>query len=171
LKESFYNLHDLLRVDLEKHFFPKNGGTRSIQENSYFIKTEIRLSLAIRYFAGACPYNLMLTHGVCYTSVFNSVWGAVDVINKKPELKIMFPDKQEQLKIAEGFESMSGAGFDTVIGAIDGILIWIIKPNKSECEEAKCGSKSFFCRRKDKFGLNMRAICGNHLQFTWINIC
>jgi hypothetical protein len=113
----------------------------------------------------------MLTHGVCYTSVFNSVWGVVDVINKKPELKITFPDKQEQLKIAEGFESMSGAGFDRVIGAIDGILIWIIKPNKSECEKVKCGLKSFFCGRKDKFGLNMQAICDNHLYFTWINIC
>jgi hypothetical protein len=105
----------------------------------------------------------MLSHGVCYTSVFASVWGVVDVINKNPQLKIRFPTKQEQLKIAKGFEKMSGAGFDRVIGAIDGILIWIVKPNKTECEKAKCGSKSFFCGRKDKFGLNMQAICDNHL--------
>ncbi len=170
-KEAFYNLHDLIQPELKNHFFPKNGGTRSVEENSYLINTEIRLSIAIRYFAGACPYDLMLTHGVCYASVFNSVWGVVDVINKKPELKITFPNKQEQLKIAQGFEAMSGAGFDRVIGAIDGILIWIIKPNKNECDNAKCGSKSFFCGRKDKFGLNMQAICDNHLRFTWINIC
>jgi hypothetical protein len=29
---------------------------------------------------------------------------------------------------------MSGARFDRVIGVIDGILIWIIKSNKTECE-------------------------------------
>jgi hypothetical protein len=106
----------------------------------------------------------MLTHSVSYVSVFKSVWGAVDVINKKPKLKIIFPTKEEQLKFAKkGFGSMLGASFDRVIGAIDGILIWIIKPNKNECEKAKCGSKSFFCRRKDKFGLNMQAICNDHL--------
>jgi hypothetical protein len=169
-KESFYNLHNLLEEELKNHFFPKNGGTRSVDDNPYFIKTEIRLSIAIRFFAGACPYDLMLTHGVCYTSVFTSVWGVVDVINKNPQLKIRFPNKQEQLKIAKGFEEMSGAGFDRVIGAIDGILIWIVKPCKTECEKAKCGSKSFFCGRKDKFGLNMQAICDNHLRFTWIDI-
>jgi hypothetical protein len=70
----------------------------------------------------------MLTHGVCYSSVFSSVWGVVDVINKNPALKIKFPSKQEQLKIAKGYEKISNAGFDRVIGAIDGILIWIIKP-------------------------------------------
>jgi hypothetical protein len=113
----------------------------------------------------------MLTHGVSYASLFNSVWGVVDVIKKNPVLKIQFPTKQEQLKIAKGFERMSGAGFDRVIGAIDGILIWIIKPNKTECEKAKCGSKSFFCGRKDKSGLNMQAICDNHLRFKWIDIC
>jgi hypothetical protein len=66
---------------------------------------------------------------------------------------------------------MSGAGFDRVIGAIDGILIWTVKPNKNECEKAECGSKSFFCSRKDKFGMNMQAICDHNLRFTWIDIC
>jgi hypothetical protein len=47
---------------------------------------------------------------------------------------------------------------------IDGILIWIIKPNKTEYEKAKCESKSFFCgSRKGNFGLNMQANCDNHL--------
>jgi hypothetical protein len=59
---------------------------------------------------------------------------------------------------------MSGARFDRVIGAIDGILIWIIKSNKTECEKAKYGSKSFFCGRKDKFGLNMQAIKHTHKE-------
>jgi hypothetical protein len=69
-----------------------------VEEYPYFIKTEIRLSIAIRFFSGACIYDLMLTHAVSYASVLYSVWGLVDVINKNPELKIKFPTKEEQLK-------------------------------------------------------------------------
>jgi hypothetical protein len=67
---------------------------------------------------------------------------------------------------------MSGPGFDTIIRAIDGILIWVLKPSKvEECRTLKCGEKSFFCARKDKFGVNMQAICDkNKLCFTWIDI-
>ncbi len=103
-KESFYTLHNLLSLELKKHFFPKNGGKRCIDTNPYLIKTETRLSIALRFFAGASPYNLMITHGVSYRSVYISVWGAVDVINKTPELKITFPTKKEQYSIVKGFE-------------------------------------------------------------------
>ena len=65
---------------------------------------------------------------------------------------------------------MSGANFDTVIGAIDGILIWIIKPSKREARHCGCGDKSFLCGRKGKFGLNMQAICDHLLRFRWIDI-
>ena len=131
-KQSFYRLHGLLREDLEKKFFPTSWGGRDIRDSPYLILTEMRLSLAIRFFAGADPYDLMITHGVSYISVFYAVWGVVDVINNSPHFNITFPSHQEQKKIARGFKQMSGANFDTVIGAIDGILIWIIKPSKRE---------------------------------------
>ena len=50
----------------------------------------MRLSLAIRFFAGADPYDLMITHGVSYISVFYAVWGVVDVINNIPHFNITF---------------------------------------------------------------------------------
>jgi len=56
-KESFYALHEILRVHLEEHFFPKRGGKRPVKSNPYVISTEIRLSIALRYFAGASPYD------------------------------------------------------------------------------------------------------------------
>jgi hypothetical protein len=66
---------------------------------------------------------------------------------------------------------MSGAKFGTVIGAIDGVLIWILKPSKWECRKLQCGETSFFlCARKDKFGLNMQTICNNKLRFRLIDI-
>ena len=65
---------------------------------------------------------------------------------------------------------MSGALFDNVVGAIDGMLIWTVKPSKRECKQEKCGEKNFKCSRKDKFGLNLQAICDHRLKFTWIDI-
>ena len=76
----------------------------------------------------------------------------------------------DQLKITNGFKKMSGAGFHHVIGAIDGLLIWMVKPKRSECEEVKCGEKHFKCSRKDKFGLNLQAICDHRLRFLLINV-
>ena len=69
-KQTFYKLHTILRPRLENHFFPKEGGNRDIHLNPYLIKTEIRLSIALRYFAGASPYDLVVTHGVSMTSIF-----------------------------------------------------------------------------------------------------
>jgi hypothetical protein len=96
-------------------------------------------------------------------SVFYSIWGVVDVVNNNKHLGIQFPDHSEQLEIAHSFQQMSGAKFGTVVGAIDGILIWILKPSKRECRQLQCGEASFFCARKDKFGFNMQAICDNKL--------
>ena len=148
-KETFYKLHSLLEDNLRKYFFPDEGGTRDTDYNAYLIKTEIRLSIALRYFAGGCPYDLMLTHGVSFCSVFTSIWGVVNVVNKYRGIKIEFPSLEEQVDIAKEFEEKSGAGFDNVIGAIDGILIWLLKPSKNQCEKAGgAKSKSFFVQER-----------------------
>jgi hypothetical protein len=84
MKKTFYILQEVLREGLEHHFLPKNGGKRNCHQYPYCIKTEIRLSIALRYFAGSCPYNLIVTHSVSYTSVFYSIWGVVNITNKNP---------------------------------------------------------------------------------------
>jgi len=138
--------------------------------HTYYIKTEIRLSIALRYFAGGSVYDIMVSHGVSAASVFLSVWGVVDVINNHPNFKLEFPSHAQQEVIAKSFEKKSGAQFSKVIGAIDGILIWTHKPYKSECLAAKCGEVSFHCSRKGKYGWNMQAICDNKLRFYWIDL-
>ena len=110
----------------------------------------------------------MLTHGVSFTSIFTSVWGVVDCINKCEKLKFSFPNLEEQKVIAKGFHSMSGAGFNNVIGAIDGLLIWLLKPTAEECNSLNiAGDGQFRCHRKDKYGLNMQAICDHKLHIIW----
>ena len=169
-KDTFYVLHEILEPHLQDHFFPAKGGKRDPKKNSYLIKTEIRLAVAIRYFAGGSPLDIMLIHGVSFYSVFSSVWGVVDCVNKCTELDFNFPTKEEQLEISYGYKQKSGALFEHVIGAIDGILIWILKPTKEECEIDGCQEGSFKCSRKDKFGFNMQAICDHKFRIRWIDL-
>jgi hypothetical protein len=56
------------------------------------------------------------------------VWGVADVINNTPELDFHFPSKEQQQEIAASFCAQSGAGFDNVVGAIDGLVICTIMP-------------------------------------------
>jgi hypothetical protein len=161
-RESFEKLHGIIEPDLLSAFFPRGGGTRRPGSSNYLIDTKTHLATAIRYFCGADPYDLMRLCGVGYASVFWSVWVVIDVINKCDNLAYSFPDLKEQAEIARAFQSKSGAGFSCVIGAIDGLLIAIRKPAEYFCQMMNCGSASFRCHRKDKYGLNMQAI--------WIDI-
>ena len=63
-KQSFFHLHSMLRKDLEKQFFPADGGYRDIRRSSYLIRTEMRLSMAIRFFAG-CDGMITKGGGCC----------------------------------------------------------------------------------------------------------
>ena len=105
-----------------------------------------------------------------YLSVYCSVWGVIDAINNTKRLAYRFPNPDEQRDIAQGFLDRSGAGFDKVIGAIYGLLICILKPCLDFCCELNCGSASFRCHRKDKYGLNLQAICDHRLKFIWIDM-
>ena len=111
-----------------------------------------------------------MVHGVSFTSVFSSVWGVVDVVNSCTKLSFEFPSHEDQKIIANDFLQRSGANFGNVVGAIDGILIWILKPNSQICRQLNCGEAQFKCTRKDKFGFNMQAICDAALRFIWVDI-
>ena len=53
---------------------------------------------------------------------------------------------------------MSSAKLTCCGGAIDGILIWILKPSKADAATSKIGQKKLLCGRKGKFGLNCQAV-------------
>ena len=130
----------------------RNGAKNGI------ISLSIRLSATIRYLAGGSVYDISLVHGISVSQVYDSIWIVIDAINSCSDLSFEFPScHTKQKALAEGFKGLSDAGFDTCVAAIDGILIWMDRPNKKDCEEAQCGPKKFFCGRKKKFGLNMMA--------------
>ena len=169
-RKSFYSLHGILEPFLKQHFFPKQGGSRCPESNPYLISTKMRLSIALRTFAGGSPLDIMVSHGVSFTSIFTSLWGVIDCVNKCSDLAFHFPTHAEQREIAKGFFKKSGAKFNCVVGAIDGILIWTLKPTLQQSRQWKCGESYFKCSRKDKFGMNMQAICDHDLKFRWVEI-
>jgi len=135
------------------------------------ISVELEVSASLRYFAGASMYDLIISHGMSHSTLFNSVWRVVSAINKCVELCITFPnDHSDQKRLAAQFLTRSAAKFNNCVGCIDGLLIWTEKPMERELELTKCGSKSFFCGRKSKFGLNLQGVCNSDGKFTavWI---
>ena len=90
-----------------------------------------------------------------------------DSVNKCDGLSFEYPSshKKAQRAIADGFKEKSKVGFSCCAGCIDGMLLWIEKPNDFECQRANCGSKKFFCGRKHKFGLNFQAACDANCKF------
>jgi hypothetical protein len=102
-KLSYESLYAIIQQRLDREFLVRGGGTRGLQGSSYIISTKIRLSIALRYFAGGAVYDIMLVHGVYMPSIYASVWGVIDVINNTPELDFHFPSKERQQEIATGF--------------------------------------------------------------------
>jgi len=108
-KESFYRLYSILKKELQQEFIKSDNGALKKRrlKSVYYIDLKIRLSAAIRFFAGGDPLDIMLTHGISHSSVYTSIWGVVDCVNKCPTLKFNFPTHDEQREISEGFRRMS----------------------------------------------------------------
>ena len=72
--------------------------------------------------------------------------------------------------ISNEFSLRSKGGFTNCIGCIDGLLIWLEKPSKDQCNEVGVDSGTFLCGQKGKFGLNLQGICDARRRFTYISI-
>lgn len=146
------------------------AGTRAWGPNGR-VPNDIRVAMAIRYFAGGSVYDIMLNYGVSAASFYLSMWMVVDAVRVCPELQIRYPESyDDQWRIAEGYQRKSRAGFNCCAGAIDGLLVWINKPTIQQCEESGSGQMKFFCGRKNKYALNMQAVCDHNSRFLDVSI-
>ncbi len=166
--------------DQENPTVRKQGNREAKKQANYLpppvpnghICTSVRLACALRYFAGASPYDLMVQYGLSYAAVLNGVWYVVDAINRHSEFFISYPaDHSKQLRIAAEFCEASSVNFDNCAGAIDGILIWTHKPSFKDAERSGIGLKKLYCGRKNKFGLNCQAVADKRGRFLDISIC
>ena len=90
----------------------------------------------------------MLTHGMSRQSVYDSIWGTTDAINKTKSLDFNadgeeFLSHEEQEDIVKVFKAMSTAQFDRIILAVDGMLVWMVQPTAVDCEVMNVGERQF----------------------------
>ena len=166
-RETFWKLHRLIWPKMKyKINAPDNKGVPGVPQTNGarngLINSSLRLSAALRYFAAGSPIDIALSHGISVKDVYTSVWRVVDAINDTEQLKIRFPEKDEQKILAAKAKQKSAAEFDGAVGFIDGMLIWTDRPTKKECDKAGIGPKKFFCGRKKKFCMNMTATVDIH---------
>jgi hypothetical protein len=77
----------------------------------------------------------MSVFGIGYSEVLTSVWTVVDAVHRCPKFDISYPGTvEEQRKIAAGFEAASTPFICNCTGAINGILIWMLKPSLKEAK-------------------------------------
>ena len=120
------------------YFFPRGGGYWKANKCRYLIDTNTRLSIAIRFFAGSDPCDIIQVHDVTLISVYYSVWGVIEAINACKDLRYKLPNHKEQREIARGFVQESGAVLEKVIGVIDGLLVCIMLPCLSIRRALEC---------------------------------
>ena len=166
--ETFFKLYDILKQDIENCVNHSSEGNKGPNGK---IHSSVRLACALRIFAGSDPMDLITTFGIAKADVHKSLDIIIAAVLNCKKLGIKFPtDHDKQREIAAGFLSKSRAGFSNCVGALDGMLIWILKPTTKQCEKVGVGSKKFFCGRKKKFGLNLQAICDSEKRFTYVSI-
>ena len=75
--DTFLILHETLQERLEEDFNDQKRTRGGVPNGE--IPTKLCLSAAIRYFAGASIYDIILTHGMSKQSIYSSVYGVVNV--------------------------------------------------------------------------------------------
>ena len=162
---SFLELHELLKDGI-KEYVCKEGTTTNSSANQPFyrkngkITTQIRLACALWYFAGGSYLDIIMSHAVGKTDFYQSIWAVVHATNECSFLDFQFPSMLAECQsISKEFTSRSKVGFTNCIGCIDGLLIWLEKPSKDQCNEVGVDSRKFLCGQKGKFGLNLQGIC------------
>ncbi|KAG7368275.1 DDE superfamily endonuclease [Nitzschia inconspicua] len=162
-EESFFLLLDKLDATMNKVMNRKKRTSGATPNGD--ITNMARLSMALRWFAGGDKLDIAALHCVHVNEVYKSVWCVVDAVNAHRDFDITFPtDHNEQQKMAASFAAKSKCGFENVVAAVDGMLVWINKPS-DKIEGLGVGPGKCYCGRKKKYGLQMQAVCDANRRF------
>ena len=99
-------------------------------------------------------------HAIGVTDFYLSIWAVVEATNQCPSLKFKFPTTISECQaISSEFSVRRKAGFNNCIGCIDGLLIWMEKPSKKECEQIGADTgKSFSAVERVNLGSTFKVL-------------
>jgi len=168
-QEDFGGLLDILLPLIGRHNYTKEGKLKGTKNG--LIPAEIRLSAALRHFAGGAPDDISIVRGILNSEALHCVWIVVDAVNVCEKLHFSYPKEHEKWwEIAHGFQKKSHPSFGTCAGAIDGMLIWIELPTDEQCKLAAVGPKKWCCGRKKKFGMCLQGTCDVEGRFSDVSM-
>lgn len=157
--DSFNKLLELIRGDLLVKETKANlrGGS---------ILPELCLYCTIRWLAGGSYLDITDVCGISKASFYRVVWRTITAICKCTELRPKFPKTPDEISlIIQGFATLSTDGIiDNCAGVIDGYLMRIKVPSKSEVKNVK----SFFSGHYQCYGVNIQAVADPHCRFTFL---
>ena len=85
-EESFFELHLILYPFLKRQAIQPAQSSAPQQRkgapNGILVPSTVCLAVALRYFAGASPYELAVCHGISIKEIYRSVWRVVDAIHR-----------------------------------------------------------------------------------------
>ena len=147
--KSFLFLHEKLSIGIAKAVdnlrpYEQRGGRgcnyKPPPVRNGPVSTSVKLACALHYFDDGSPYDIMAKYGLSRASLYESIWAVVKAVNTFDEFSIEYPASEiAQLKIADKFEKVSKVKFNNCAGAIEYILIWILKSSEEDVNDAGCG--------------------------------
>ena len=123
---TFRRLYRTLEEDLKresglKRHEEENEKTHMERTPNWPVDLTVRLTCALRFFAGGEAYDIACMFGVSHSSVFESIDVVIDAINKCKELNISFPRYHGSIAVGGGgggggaSPGPSGGGASSVI--------------------------------------------------------
>jgi len=132
------------------------------------IVVELCLFCAVRHFAGGSHLDIVDTVGISVPSFCRIAWRTARALMRAEQLATKWPSTDEDVcRVASGFCSI---GADSVtsncVGAVDGCLLRIATPRKSEAKNVR----SFFSGHCKRCGVNTQAAADHHSRFLHIAV-
>jgi DDE superfamily endonuclease len=160
--DTFNKLVELLHIEVDE-----KQSTRSTSGNDPISPNHI-VAAALRYLCGSKTVDVADILGTSDSSVDRILNLFLDKVIDCKALQVKLPTGDALRTVMNGFRNISTAGdlFKGCVGAIDGWLAQINKPNQREVENvADYHSGHYHC-----YGLNAMAVCDSRLRFTYFAV-
>ena len=113
--------------------------------------------------------DIHISMGISLPSVYRFRDIFLDAVNSTPELAVVFPQSDIDIKKAtEAFRARSKSGIIAgCVGCIDGYLATITRPRLDECNGYP---GAFHSGHYGVYGLNVQAVCNHRSQFIFFGV-
>lgn len=144
--DDFMVLVELLRNDLQR-----NVAMGNLRNGA--VPVEYQVAITLRWLAGASIYEGMDGHVIARSTAYAICHRVIDALNACRALDCKWPEGDGVLRNAAAFKQRSSWDvIDEAIGAMDGLYILIIKPNRHD----HAATHSFYSGHKKAFGMNFQ---------------